>query len=95
MTLMAKKPSGKPFPRLTNHNLTCIYCNGTQDLEQIIIASNRYNKTRFCYSCDECDMSLNIYKSKNGWLSVQDNSHRLKNNIKKGVNRINLLHKVL
>ena len=88
---MAKKPRGTPIQRLDKHNLCCIYCNGVQDLETILQASKRYNVGyRFYYSCDCCQMSLQVYKSRNGMLSVQNNSSRLSGNIKLGINRITI-----
>ena len=88
---MANKPRGKPIPRLTEHNLYCIYCNGTQDLDLILETSNRYNiDSRFNYSCDVCQMSLQVYKSRGGMLSVQNNSSRLRKNIELGINRIKI-----
>jgi len=90
-TPMANKPIGTPIQRLTKHKLTCIYCFNNQDLETILQVSNKYkNGSRFNYSCDCCKMSLQIYKSRGGMLSVQNNSNRLNKNIKLGTNRITL-----
>ena len=88
---MSNKPVNGVIPILKQHKLACLYCGNTQTKcftdERVI---RKKEGGRVSFPCEYCGMSTQVYKSKNGYLSVQNNSHRLMKNIELGINRIKI-----
>jgi len=78
---------GAPFPRLSEHKLSCGWCGHNQDPEEVQKLIK--DKSRVNWSCSGCGRSLNIFKGKSGFLSAyQSDKARYERNVEKGVNRI-------
>ena len=78
---------GRPFKRLTEHKLTCGWCGGTQDPQEVEKLFR--GKQRIAYRCDHCCRGLQITMSADGYYSAyQSDKARYLRSVQKGVNRI-------
>jgi uncharacterized protein YlaI len=79
--------SGTPFPRLTNHKLTCGWCGYYQDPE--LVAKSMKNRLKMSYPCDKCTRRLIIQRTANGLFSAyQADKARYLRNVSLNKNRI-------
>ena len=74
--------SGRPFPRATDHKLTCPFCNKEQSLLTIHHTYIKYKKdfniNMMSYTCDHCPRSLRIYRTVAGFYRIQNSLDKRK-----------------
>lgn len=55
---------------LKHHKLSCLCCKQEQDPELVRIVHEFKNKPLFAFECEHCNVNLIIYRSVNGYYSV-------------------------